>query len=84
MVSRLPKVFVDTSVDSPMKSLWPVVSGKMMVRSSLTKTSGGIFPKAIRSLRRNNSFVEKEASVMAFGRSKSAADNFTPGIGLVY
>ena len=56
----------------------------MMVRSSLTKTSGGIFPKAIRSLRRNNSFVEKEASVMAFGRSKSAADNFTPEIGLVY
>lgn len=77
----MPCIFVDTIDDKPKKSLRPAKSGSIIVLSCDCATSGGIFPKAIRSLRRNNSFVEKFD--MAFGRSKPAADNFTLGIGRV-
>ena len=50
--------------ERPNKSLPPVVSGRIRVRSSRNATSGGIFPKAIRSLRRKSSFVENGPDIL--------------------
>jgi hypothetical protein len=67
-------VIVEVIEERPKYKVSPDSLGTKTIRSCPACVSVGSFPNAIRSLLRNNSFVEKEPDII--GYSDDSQDNF--------